>query len=327
MKIQKILAPKKNNPLIPRNPADPAGQMPTVKRLFRDLKKRFNRINSEVQKLVSEQKQYQTRITVNKAYYEYQIDEQRYASINDFILRILRNELLESYDGSKPFSWFYQSYLEQSFIDGINDQIYSAQSMADPAIVGEEISQQIMNLQEDNVSPQQQQRLGLVYARVFEEMAGLTNSMKTDLAETLTRGMANGLGITAIARDIKKRVQVGFSRAQRIARTEILGAYRTATRSEQKDINEAIYADSEWHMALLWWSALTSTTRSWHASKHGEILTAQEVDEFYSVNGNAIQCYCSQGPVLVNKKTGETPQQDLIDKMKRQLKSWRVGMV
>lgn len=295
MKIQKILAPKKNNPLIPRNPADPAGQMPTVKRLFRDLKKRFTRINSEVQRLVSEQKQYQTRITVNKAYYEYQIDEQRYASINDFILRVLRNELLESYDGSKPFSWFYQSYLEQSFIDGINDQIYSAQSMADPAIVGEEISQQIMNLQEDNVSPQQQQRLGLVYARVFEEMAGLTNSMKTDLAETLTRGMANGLGITAIARDIKKRVQVGFSRAQRIARTEILGAYRTATRSEQKDINDTIYADSEWHMALLWWSALTSTTRKWHAKEHGEIKTAQWVDEFYSVNGNAIQCYCSQG--------------------------------
>lgn len=31
--------------------------------------------------------------------------------------------------------------------------------------------------------------------------------------------------------------------------------------------------------------------------------------------------------ILVNKKTGETPQQDLIDKMKRQLKVWRVGMV
>jgi len=30
--------------------------------------------------------------------------------------------------------------------------------------------------------------------------------------------------------------------------------------------------------------------------------------------------------VLVNKKTGETPQQDLIDKMLKQKQVWRVGM-
>jgi len=326
MQILAIKAPSKDNPLIPKKASDPAGQMPTVKRLFSDLKKRFNKINKRMVELVKEQRKYQTRITTNKAYYEYQIDELRYQSINEYILRVLRANLLESFDGTKPLNWFYQSYLEQSFIDGINDQVYSAKSMADPAIVGEEITQQIMAIDEDYISPQQQQRLGLVYARVFEEMDGLTNSMKVDLANTLTRGMADGLGITEISKNIQKRVQVGFSRAQRIARTEIMQSYRTATRSEQRDINANIYADSDWHMQLLWWSALTSTTRKTHAAKHGGIYDNQEVDDFYSEGANAINCYCNQGPVLVNKKTGETPQQDLIDKMLKQKQVWRVGM-
>ena len=325
MKIQKIKAPIKNNPLIPKNPADPAGQMVTVNRLLRDLKRRFNNINVKMKELVKSQRQIQKLVT-NKAYYEYQLDVARLDSINDYILRLLRNELLESISGQQPFNWFYRSYLEQSFLDGINDAIYSAQNMSDPDIVGTYIAEQVANLNTDMINPQQSQRLALVYSRVFNEMQGLTDGMKVDLAETLTRGMDRGFGIAAITRDIAKRVQVGFSRAQRIARTEILGAYRTATRSEQDALNENVYADSEWQMQLLWWSALTSTTRPWHAALHGEIKTKQWIDEFYSEKGNSINCYCSQNLILVNVKTGEVVQQDLLDRMKAQFNVWRVGM-
>ena len=167
------------------------------------------------------------------------------------------------------------------------------------------------------------QSLQLVYSRVFNEMKGLSDSMKTDLSETLTRGMASGFGIREITSDIKKRVNVGFSRAQRIARTEILQAYRTAQRARTKEINETVYDDSPFIMRQLWFSALAATSRPWHVSRHGNVYTQQEVEAFYSERGNSINCLCSQSPVLVERKTGEAVNQDLIKRMKKQKERWR----
>ena len=198
--------------------------------------------------------------------------------------------------------------------------------MAEPAIVGDEIAMMVRQLDSDAFNPQQVNSLGLVYSRVFNEMKGLSDSMKVDLSETLTRGMASGLGIRQITQDVAKRVGVGFSRAQRISRTEILGAYRTAQRAKTKEINETIYNDSPFVQKQLWFSALAMTSRPHHVARHSEIYSIQEVEEFYSKNGNSINCLCNQSPILVNRKTGEVVMKDLIDKMRQQKDAWRAGV-
>ena len=181
-------------------------------------------------------------------------------------------------------------------------------------------------LDADAFNPQQINSLNLVYSRVFNEMKGLTDSMKVNLSETLTRGMASGLGIQQLTRDVAKRVGVGFSRAQRISRTEIMGAYRAVQRDKTRQINKDIYGNSPFIQKQLWFSALAMTSRKWHVSRHGSIYSIQEVEEFYSEAANSINCLCNQSPILVNRKTGAVVMQSLIDKMKLQKKAWRAGV-
>lgn len=344
-------------PVIPRDAADPANQKGNLKRAQVELKKRFERINKAVKSLVADQKYIQSvsavnsnRMTfwrplefftnskgeldtrksnvaiANKTFYSYDVSTERYDSINAFIERLLYNELLESITGQRPSNWFYQSYLSSAYNDAIRDTIQSTKNMADPKVVGDEIAMMVRQLDADAFNPQQVQSLGLVYSRVFNEMKGLTDSMKVDLSETLTRGMASGLGIRQITQDVAKRVGVGFSRAQRISRTEILGAYRTAQRAKTKEINKDIYGNSPFVQKQLWFSALAATSRPNHVAKHSEIYTLQEVEAFYAQSGFGVNCLCSQSPILVNRKTGAVVMQDLIDKMKLQKESWRAGV-
>lgn len=353
MKIRQI----KSFPVIPKSADDPANQKGNLRRAQIELKKRFERINKAVKKLVGEQKDIQhvaaansnrmsfwrplefftnskgeldtkrSNIAVaNKTFYSYDVSTERYDSINNFLEQLLRTEILESISGNRPSNWFYQSYLSSAYNDAIRDTIQSSKNMAESDIVGDEIAMMIRQLDPDAFNPQQVNALGLVYARVFNEMKGLTESMKVDLSETLTRGMSSGLGIREITKDIAKRVGVGFSRAQRISRTEILGAYRTAQRAKTKQINEDIYSGSPFVQKQLWFSALAQTSRKNHVSRHGEIYDMQEVEEFYSEAANSIQCLCSQSPILVNRKTGEVVMKDLIEKMRQQKEVWRSGV-
>jgi len=343
MKIRQIKA----YPVIPKNADDPANQKANLRRAQIELKKRFGRINKAVKFLVSEQKDIQSvsaanriafwwplnangertnEVIANKTFYSYDISTERYESINSFIERLLYGELLESINGQRPQNWFYQSYLSSAYNDAIRDTIQSSKNMADPKVVGDEIAMMVRQLDADAFNPQQVQSLGLVYSRVFNEMKGLTDSMKVDLSETLTRGMSSGLGIREITQDIAKRVGVGFSRAQRISRTEILGAYRTAQRAKTKQINEDIYADSPFVQKQLWFSALAATSRPNHVAKHSEIYTLQEVEAFYAQSGFGINCLCSQSPILVNRKTGAVVMKDLIEKMRQKKEAWRAGV-
>jgi hypothetical protein len=336
-------------PVIPRDAADPANQKGNLKRAQVELKKRFERINKAVKSLVAEQKDIQrvasansnrmsfwwplndkgersNEVVANKTFYSYDVSTERYDSINAFIERLLYNELLESITGRKPQNWFYQSYLSSAFNDAIRDTIQSSKNMAEPSVVGDEIAMMIRQLDADAFNPQQVQSLGLVYARTFNEMKGLSDGMRKDLYQTLTKGMASGLGIRQITQDVAKRVGVGFSRAQRISRTEIMGAYRTAQRAKTKEINKDIYGNSPFVQKQLWFSALAMTSRPNHVAKHSEIYTLQEVEAFYSESGFGINCLCSQSPILVNRKTGEVVMESLIEKMRQQKKTWRAGV-
>ncbi|QDP52598.1 MAG: hypothetical protein Tp185DCM00d2C31949991_52 [Prokaryotic dsDNA virus sp.] len=346
MKIRQI----KNGPVMPKDAADPAHQKKNLSREQRELKVRFERILTGVRKLVADQANYRTVSAVNKewqplvyftnangeldthrssiavnktTYYEYQIDVARYESINEFIERLLYDEILGSYTGKKPPNWFFQSYLSSAFNDGINDTIQDIKNQSTPSLVGDIVSRQIQSLSGDEFNPQATQSLALVYGRVFNEMKGLTDSMKVDLSETLTRGMADGLGIRAISADVQKRVGVGFSRAQRIARTEILGAYRTAQRAKTKEINETVFDDSPYEFKQLWFSALAESSRPNHVSRHGSIYTQQEVEKFYSIGASSINCLCSQSPILVDSKTGEPLIDDTVKRMKEQKEKYQ----
>ncbi|MDO2024041.1 phage head morphogenesis protein, partial [Escherichia coli] len=105
--------------------------------------------------------------------------------------------------------------------------------------------------------------------------------------------------------------------AKSIAQTEQVGALRQAQWNETDWAADRLGLNT----GLLWLSALKPTTRSWHASRHGKVYTTEEVRDFYAVNGNRYNCYCSQIPVLLNDD-GSIFNEGLADKLAKERKGW-----
>ena len=329
MKIRSIINVKVGNPIIPRKADDPAHQFGNLRNANAQLNKRYKNIKRGIRSMLDTFNPVlvSNELTTNAAVYEYKLDAQRYQGINLFLQRLLYGELLDNEQGLFTNRWWLNANVTSAYTDGTSDALQSAKNIAVPAVVGVEISSQIRNTQLEQIvfSPGFQSRVGLLHARVFEEMKGMTDSSKVDLANTLARSMAKGAGIREVTKDIMKRVDVSHNRAIRITRTEILNAYRAASATETDVINEDVYDDSDWHMVSLWWSALSPTTRKTHAVRHGNSYSTQDVREFYGVNANSINCLCSQSPVLANKKTGVILQKPLQDRMKKKRDQYLKG--
>lgn len=293
MKIKSI-----GNPIVPRNALDPANQFSNIRSSKAQLVKRYKNINRGMKQLIAS---IDKRVVpdsevggiVTNIKYEYLVDAERFQSINLFIQRLLYGELLDNEQGLFTDRWWLNAHLDRAYLDGTNDALQSSKNMASVDVVGVELSRQMRSIELNQIvfSRGYLTRVALVESRVFNEMLGLTDSTRADLSSTLARGMARGVGVRELTNDVVDRVGVSFRRAKTIVRTEILNSYRIASAAETDELNEDVYDDSDWGMESLWFSALASTSRRWHVARHGKTFTTEEVREFYSRNGNAINCY------------------------------------
>lgn len=312
------------NPILPRNALDPAAEFGNLRSANKTTLDRYRNIQRGVRDLI---KGIDKRVVPDSAIggivtnikYEYLVDAQEFQNINLFLQRLLYGELLDDEQGRLTNRWWLSAHLDQAYENGTSDALESSKNMATIDIVGPELSKNMRSIQLEQIlfSRGYQSRVALVKSRVFEEMRGLTDSTRTDLSEVLARGMATGKGVRELTGDVMNRVGVSFRRSQKIVRTEILNAHRTASAAETDDLNADVYDGSDWVMKSLWFSALAPTTRPTHLRRHGLTFTTDEVRQFYSINANAIQCLCSQSPILVNIKTGEVIQEDLLKRMEK----------
>lgn len=155
-----------------------------------------------------------------------------------------------------------------------------------------------------------QRRTSLVGARVFEEMEGFASKNAADLARVLMTGMEQGRNPRDVAQDIKGQFDISKGRAERIARTEINGALRRGKLDEERDAQERLGINS----GMLWQSALSPTTRETHAERHGQVYTIEEIEAFYSEDGNGINCKCSFSAVILDDD-GNPISEKLIERM------------
>lgn len=78
--------------------------------------------------------------------------------------------------------------------------------------------------------PMHADALGILYTRNFNDLKGITEAMGSQIADVLTRGLAQGLPIKKLARLLNQRVdKIGIRRATLLARTEIIRAHAEAT--------------------------------------------------------------------------------------------------
>ena len=274
-------------PIIPKSKKDPTGQMRYVRsaedifsEAIRNIRDRYistfksiKRVTITANNKMIANRQYLFELTS----YEY---EEMQRELNEYV----DEQLSVIY----PNNWFFDDYVKSAYDRGMRAEYFNIAQQS-PIYRTMAVGMR-MNLEPYKL------RVAYVRNRVFEEMQGLSSDIKKDLTLILSDALANGYGIDKVTNQIKNRAGVSDSRARRIARTEVLTAYRRA----RLDESDQAQKDYGFKTKMIWSSAFAPTSRDWHLARHGNTYTTEEVRVFYSEARNSNNCMCSQSSVLVD---------------------------
>jgi len=297
------------SPILPRSSTDPSGQDVRERRFMKDFDRRVNAIGKEVLRILGEQNY--TVVTLNAMQnnavsYQFELDQAILAGISSEIERIINLIILE---GGEQDLWAMRAYVEPAYVQG------TAMTAANLTVQSEAYALTKPTLDAILFSPPYRKRISLLAAREFELMQGFSGSLKSDLAQTLTRGMIAGQNPRVIAKDIQTRTGVNKSRAERIARTEVTNAFRQARMDEAQDAQTSLGIKTK----IMHLSALSPTTRPDHRARHAKLYTIQEERNWYATTpGAPINCKCGMTEILVGDD-GEPLSPGIIERAKRKL--------
>ncbi|SFR42175.1 phage putative head morphogenesis protein, SPP1 gp7 family [Halogeometricum rufum] len=89
-----------------------------------------------------------------------------------------------------------------------------------------------------------------LYRRAFENLRGITREMAQPLRRELTKGLAQGQNPRKIADRITKEVRtIQRTRAETLARTEVINSYSTASLDRYEDAGVETVSHGEWSTA------------------------------------------------------------------------------
>jgi SPP1 gp7 family putative phage head morphogenesis protein len=298
-----------------------------VSRMAKDIDERYYRIKLALKALIDERMTGRERegngqkwnflchqsgdmptlYTANASTFVYDMTAAQLSDLLKIVQTILDDFLLE---GGEQELWALQ-YVAAEYERGTH-QAFTNLSTQSPVYAQQTTMAQLLS------SPAYQNQIAAAYVSTYSDWKGLSDAARTDLANVISDAIGRGVSPRETARVISKRLDVSMARAKNIAQTEQVGALR-----------QAQWAETDWsaerlglRTALLWISALKPTTRPWHASRHGQVYTTDEVRFFYAANGNRYRCFCSQIPCLVDEK-GQIVNQGLIDRLIEERKQWK----
>lgn len=316
-------------PIVPRSKVDPTRSAKQVTAMFRDIEERYLGIKRAIKALFDQRLTGRDR-EVNSHSWHFLChvngDDQRLYQVNagKFIYDMTPQELAELLEA-------VQGILDDYLLDGGENNQWAMDYVVAEAQRGtleafNNLSQQSSyyasqtTLQQLLSSPGYQNQIASARLTTFSDWKAISDAARADLTGIITDAVARGVNPRETASVISKRLDVSMSRAKAIAQTEQVGALRRAQWNETDWAADRLGLNT----GLLWLSALKPTTRSWHASRHGRVYTTEEVRDFYAVNGNRYNCYCSQIPVLLSDD-GSIFNEGLGDKLAKERKQWQSG--
>lgn len=305
------------------NILDPTQQKGREKRAYADFRRRLRAINAEIQdKVVAQLQPREIALNGLRAYllnaervYIYELDYLQLRRIDETIAEIIQRIMMQR--GEQYDNWF-QAYTADAYQQGA---AYAQSSLAVQSAV---YASAYSNVESVLFTTEYQRRIAVVTSRTFNSMEGFTDDLITTTRRILGDTIAQGRSPRWAAQQLKGYLvdtegtqAKAASRAATIARTELGVAYRSAVMDESQRASESLGLVTK----LLWVSALMATTRKTHGEKHSEILTRAQVTDFYSKNGNSINCRCSQSVIVVDE-SGDAYAKRILDKMKKQEAAW-----
>lgn len=273
--------------MLPNDPSDPTGQDSREQQASAALRGRVTRCVKQYRDVLA--KIDFVKITTNAVTYEFRTLPtvlamylaQAGAKVDEILL-----------EGGTQNIWFAAQYVEAAYQTG------AARNRANLAAQSAVYKAARPDLRALLLSEPYQRRMSMLYAREFEEMAGLAAEVKRDMAQILTAGMANGQGPMEISKQMTQQLGIEKRRADQFARTEINAAHTNARMDQAQDAQITLDLDSrEMHV-----SALSPTTRQSHRDRHGTLHSIQDQRDWWSRHGNRINCKCSTVTVLVDKR-------------------------
>ncbi len=315
-------------PIVPRSKVDPTRSAKLVTAMFRDIEERYLGIKRALkalfdQRLTGREREVnshtwhflchvngddQRLYQVNAGKFIYDMTPQELAELLEAVQGILDDYLL---DGGENNQWamdYIVAEAQRGTLEAFNNL-----SQQSPYYASQTTLQQLLS------SPGYQNQIASARLATFSDWKAISDAARADLTGIITDAVARGVNPRETASVISKRLDVSMSRAKAIAQTEQVGALRRAQWNETDWAADRLGLNT----GLLWLSALKPTTRSWHASRHGRVYTTEEVRDFYAVNGNRYNCYCSQIPVLLNDD-GSIFNEGLAGKLAKERKQWSV---
>lgn len=287
----------KGQPPLPRGwKKNPAGQVTRIKREQRRMRVALRDVQAYVLEAFENIPRREIAanaqgLTVNA--YDYLIDLVELERIVAEIARRL---------GDLPDDELWQA-VRAAYEEGTGDEVVNLAAITDDYT--REITQIIQ-------SDPWQRRVALVRARVLEEMRTFEGDTANDLRRVLSEAVENGTNPMQVKERISERFGVSMSRAERIARTEIVGSYRRARWDEDRDANERLGIRT----GLLWISGFLPDSRRWHLALNGRVVTQEFVRDFYRDPGNSVNCVCNQVSVLLDDD-GNVTTPSVVDRVKQ----------
>lgn len=248
-----------------------------------------------------------TLYQVNAGKFIYDMSAQELADLLEAVQGILDDYLLE---GGEKNLWA-MDYVAAEYERG-TFSAYTNLSQQSPVYAAQTSIHQLLS------SPAYLNQIAASRVTTYSDWRGISDDARRDLAGVISDAVSRGVSPRETASVISKRLDVSMSRAKTIAQTEQVGALRRAQRKETDWAKERLGLNT----AILWISALKSTTRPTHAARHGKTYSTEEVAEFYSKNGNAFNCYCANVPCLLDDQ-GKLYNDGLTEKLTKERENWK----
>lgn len=262
-------------PILPTNHDDPNGTGAKVRQANDEFKRRIRKCRDAYLAVLD---------GIHFSSYTVNVKRYEFLTLPDVLARSLDTaaDLVDQFLGADDVrSWWTLQYVIPAYEKG------AAAAWRNLGVQSTEYQLMRPSLQSLLTSEPYQRRIGLISAREFELMKGLSSDVKQGLSQQLTAGLAQGIGPKEIARNITLQTGIEERRAERLARTEVNQALRTARMDETTDAAQRLGVN----VRVLHISALSPTTRATHAARHGNLYTVEAERDWFAESGQAVNCF------------------------------------
>jgi SPP1 gp7 family putative phage head morphogenesis protein len=139
-------------------------------------------------------------------------------------------------------------------------------------------------------TPFHMDRVGILYARVFEDLKGITSQMDSAISRILSQGIIDGDNPKTLVKKLTDATGISRNRARTLARTEVIRAHHLGAVQEYRNWGlSGVKVQAEWSTAGF-------NVCPDCASMEGKIFTLDQIEGMIPRHPN---CRCMILPVLV----------------------------